>query len=139
MTMTRTEGRPRGAVLTLLDLNPLLDQVRARQEIPADHGAEFGWGPYAYGYATNGRMIVVSSEGTGYYVYDGSELPLSVYVSSPGHMALMPKFEVYLTEAQVLALPTKGQVDLADHVRVFGARLEANFWQLFHTLIHLEH
>lgn len=134
MTYTRP-ARPRGVTLTLLNLDGVLEHVRRETpDIPADNDVKIGWGPWAYGRDADGTLIAVCQEGVGYKLYDGSDLPLEIYVSRPGHIAIMPRFTVYLTEDEVLALPTSGEVDLADHVRTFGDRLEQNFDRLFYAL-----
>jgi hypothetical protein len=74
--------------------------------------------------------VLICSEGVGYYFQDG-EAPLSVTVMDGNTMSWL---DVTATLDELEELPA-AEVDLADFIRVFGARLENNFhiWQ--HELV----
>jgi hypothetical protein len=121
--MTYGEKRPTGVTLTLLDTDRLNQQLSERLE----GTYEAGWTPYAMA-ERHGRLYVVCHEGVGWEVTDDRPLEVDVYAKRPGHMSIMPSFVAKLSPAEVRELATDQTVDLADHVRQFGARLEGNFW-----------
>lgn len=120
---TRTDERQRGVILHLIDFSDLLAQVPTEGEETAD----VGFGSYAMTELADGRLYVVCNEGVGWEVTDDEPLEVDLYVSDPDHIAIMPRYRTSLTPAEVRAAATGGEVDLADHVRRFGGRLEDNF------------
>lgn len=132
MTSSSRHGeRARGITLTLLDLTHVTAQ--ARKEIapaepnPQEVDVSLGFEPYAMA-EHGGKLYVVCHEGVGWEVTDDDPFPLDLYVSRPGHLAIAPRFSALLRPEEVRAAATEQTVDLADHVRRFGSRLEANFW-----------
>jgi hypothetical protein len=77
---------------------------------------------YALAKGKDGDLLICS-EGVGYYFQDG-EAPLSVTIMDGNTMSWL---DATATLDELEELPTT-EVDLADFVRVFGARLENNFW-----------
>jgi hypothetical protein len=127
-------GRPRarGVLLTTLDFGRLTKTVRDRYAIPPDATVTLGYG-YVLG-RHNGRTYAICSEGVGWDITP-PRLTLDVYVASPGTTAIAPQYAIELTPDEVLEYEqVYDVVDLADFVRGFGARLEANFWLWHRTL-----
>lgn len=129
--MTRnTDARPRGVLLTLLDTDAILAELP-----PSEDGRKpsLGFTPYAYAEAPDGDVYVICSEGVGWLVpNDGLEL--DIYLNLPGFIAVFPEWRVTLSPTEVREYATGETVDLADHVRQFGARLESNFWGWYRRL-----
>lgn len=119
---TRTDERQRGVILHVIDFSRVLAEV-PRED---DQTVDVGFGPYAM-IEKDGLLYVVCNEGVGWEVTDTEPLQVDLYVTSPGYLAIMPSFRARLTPEEVRAAATGGPVDLADHVRRFGARLESNF------------
>ena len=124
--MTTTRTRPTGVKLTLLDLSSV---TTAAAESPhATYEAyDVGFAPYAMA-EVDGHLYVVSHEGVGWEVTDDEPLLLDLYGKKPNTITIAPSLQASLSPDEVRELATGGEVDLADHVRRFGARLESNFW-----------
>lgn len=133
----RFKERDRGVLLRKLDFDRLQEQltaqVRRAEEALGDPAWEevtvlLGTPPYAIGESLSGRMYVICEEGVGWEVADDIPLPVDVYVSHGSRVALFPKYQVNVPLAEIMEVRTDEIVDLADLVRVFGRRLESNFW-----------
>lgn len=120
------DERTRGVKLRLLDLSIPKAQIA---DLPDTHGkdVQVGFEPYAVAEADD-QLYVICHEGVGWKVDDDHPLRVELYVSEPDHIAIVPSYVAKLTPAEVRAFTTDEEVDLADHVRKFGARLEGNFW-----------
>lgn len=100
---------------------------RTRGTIVRTFDAPHGMYGYAYAVGPDGTEYVICSEGVGWLVSD--DVPLIVDTMS-GPSGMYGEYNMPLTEIRELA--ARGtDTDLADFVRVFGARLESNFygWQ----------
>lgn len=100
--------RERGTVVRTFDASP-------------EHAGTSTFGPsytYAYAMGPDGTEYVVCSEGVGWVVDDSH--PLVVDTFSGG-------YSLPLDTVRDRAIAGT-DVDLADHVRTFGSRLESNFW-----------
>jgi len=125
------EPRAHGVVtLTLLDLDALSTQALEawRRERPDTNyiRMEPGFAPYA---ATehDGTLYVICNEGVGWEVTDTNPLPLDLYGRAEHSFSMAPNMRATLSPDEVRSLMTGDTVDLADHVRRFGDRLEVNF------------
>jgi len=78
----------------------------------------------------------VCGEGVGWQVDDGNPWDLDLYTKSAESFGMFPIWSVTLTVADVIRLqdPSAGSIDLADLIRTFGGRLEANFHLWHRTL-----
>lgn len=120
--------RPTGVKLRLLNVDKVTEDVKE------EHGAfETGFGPYAVA-EHGGTLYVLNTEGVGWVVTDEDPLQLDLYKKTEGRISIFPSLRATLTPAEVRELVTDTEVDLADHVRRFGARLEDNFWLWFRRL-----
>lgn len=79
---------------------------------------------YAIGVSTSG-VALICSEGVGDFI--ASEAEVSAIIETPTDKGYNLQWaDVSLTMEELQTIPTT-KVDLADFVRVFGARLESNF------------
>lgn len=127
--MIDTETRATGVTLHLLDFGPLLANV----EKQTGASYEVAFGPYA-AVERDGVLYVVCNEGVGWRVTEDQPLELDLYKRTPGKISIAPTLMATLTIDKVRALMTDTEVDLADHIRRFGQRLEDNFWRLHRIL-----
>lgn len=81
----------------------------------------------------NGQAYLVDSEGV---IYDVNALgvKMPVYFSTETSLAIVPQGQLSYRWEQLLSFRTDEDVDLADFVRRFGARLEQNFILLYREL-----
>jgi hypothetical protein len=113
-------NRPRGAVGILLDNEILLAGIRAAypEDIPED-AIDRVDGPQLL-LKTGQGWAVIGTEGVGYYESEGT---IAIYYA----VSPLGMFTTYDTPiAAVLAARTAETIDLADHIRVFGSRLDSN-------------
>lgn len=124
--------RERGVLLRRLDIARLEAKVRAEATESGElQDVERFTVSAGYGYAIaehNGTLYALCSEGVGWPVSDDAPLHVDLYLHEPDTMHLLPRWAVLLSPDEVRALATDEQVDLADFVRRFGARLESNFY-----------
>ena len=80
------------------------------------------------------RLYVIGSEGVGYEVTEESPLEINFHGRKESSFSMFPVVAATLSPAEVRDLPTGEQVDLADHIRTFGGRLEDNFRLWYRTL-----
>lgn len=123
--------RARGVLLRTLDLTEV--QAEADRAIDEGETARIGHAPYAAA-EHDGHLYVVCEEGVGWEVTDEDPLLIDTYVSTGTGIGIFPRFQVVLSPAEVRAAATGDEVDLADLIRTFGSRLEANFWVWHRTL-----
>jgi hypothetical protein len=150
-------------MIQVLDLSELVAQALSfRQKTHPDcYEAKIYGGKIALGKAKTGHLYVVCSEGVGYVV--SKEEPLEIefhgsyykrigqdWVNQAGDFIqaeidphshsfdYMPFAEVTLSVEDLKSYPILGEVDLADHVRSFGNRLEDNFWGMYEALTYNE-
>lgn len=109
--------RDRGAVGTLIDTDALLAKMR-EAGLVEDSAKEFT--ALLLVSLRDGGYGVVTTEGVGHESRDGA-VPVWVLV------APFYADTVQVPLADVLLCATGDKVDLADHIRVFGSRLESNF------------
>lgn len=77
---------------------------------------------------------VVGTEGVGWKVTPTKPLVVDVFLSKEGSFDILPRYNLKLTYEDLAPRETDELVDLADWVRVFGSRLEENFWLWHHTI-----
>lgn len=128
----RFADRDRGVKLRTLDLSVVQAQAN---DLADGEGKEahIGFTPYAMAERA-GRLFVICNEGVGWEVTDDKPLRLDLYLQSPGRIAIVPSYVAKLSPDEVRSMATGPEVDLADHVRTFGDRLESNFWTWHHRL-----
>lgn len=134
--MKTTTDRQRGVMLTLLELDDVVESATTfyKTRHPDREGVtvtmRLGFEPYAVADTDHG-MFVVNNEGVGYEVTDSDPLELDLYASfdegGQQSFEVLPSVMSSLSPDDVREHATGEQVDLADLVRVFGARLETNF------------
>lgn len=140
----RTEKRNRGVVLTRLDFAPVMESAfqrfmdTASEDVKAEgwSGFESLQGHYALGQAPDGKWYVVGTEGVGWEVSEAKNFGVECYLQSADgtRFGMFPSATAWVTLAEVLASRTEETIDLADLVRSFGDRLEANFSIWWDTL-----
>jgi hypothetical protein len=105
--------RKRGATGRLIDGDALSGAI--------DEGYRVD-GPLLLIWTPEGPCVLLT-EGVGYAVNPEGTLPVPVRGEA---MSLFVEL-VELPAADVVAAATGAEVDIADHIRVFGARLESNY------------
>lgn len=131
--------RERGVIVQVVDLTDLLAQAKAsliKQGKATD--ADKVSTAFTQAIATDqaGNHYLLCSEGVGWEAQDIDGVPtftLDLYVESAGYIAIMASATLRIAADDLLDEPTT-EVDLADFVRVFGGRLEDNFWIWHRTL-----
>lgn len=161
--MSRFADRARGVMIQVLDLSALAaDALEFRQKTHPDcYEARIYGGKFALGKAKTGHLWAICTEGVGYIVSKEDPMEIQFHGSYhvrkestmedllgrnvPGEidpsrhtMDFMPFGSVLLTVDELKAYPILEEVDLADHVRSFGNRLEDNFWGMHQALTHAE-
>lgn len=136
--------RMRGVTVKKLDLGPLCERVLrdVREYLDGDvKGVRFGF-ELALGVDARGRHHLVVSEGVSWPVGPSGPVrppdsfgpvDLDVFESAPGEIHMMPVATVDVGLQELEALPFE-EVDLADFIRQFGARLEVNFREQYEIL-----
>lgn len=127
----RFAERTRGVTLRTLDPTSTLAAV----PVGEDETASTAFDPWAV-IEHGDHLDVINGEGVGWEVTVENPLPLPIYVSRPGFIAVVPRYEAVLDPDEVRELANGEEIDLADLVRVHNARLEDNFW-IWHR--HLTH
>jgi hypothetical protein len=121
--------RTRGTLIDQLDPQALTAFIQK------ESGIENARPTYEYGFGidTEGNIALICSEGVGDYPDADGKFTLSLSITSPkdadgGYTVGWREATVDI--ADLITLPST-KVDLADFIRVFGARLESNFyiWQ----------
>ena len=147
---TKRDARPRGVPVQLVDLASLEAKwtEEARQLMPdrvdEDRQLELGWKPWGLMTCADGSRILVCVEGVGYNIADDEPATLELYVRMTDEakgqarkyggketVGMFPVATVQVALSDVAALATGETVDLADHIRVFGERLESNHRSLY--------
>ena len=129
----RDRERARGVTLRLLDLSGIQEVAleRYNQHLaidgkePADR-MSVGSEPYAVA-EKDGKMYVVCEEGVGWEITDEQPLEIDLYSHRGNSFGIFPVMSASLKPEDVRGRTTDTEVDLADHIRTFGARLESNF------------
>lgn len=117
--------RTRGVILTVLELDDLIADVQ--RNAAEGETVELAHQPYAAA-EVNGVLYVICQEGVGWRVTEGEPLELSFHVRTPTGFSMFPRWTGNVPPEEVRAHMTGESIDLADLIRSFGARLEANFW-----------
>lgn len=129
MTDFDTDTRPTGVKLHLLDTDKIVAQANGQT---GEH-FEVSFAPYAVA-EHDGELYVICVEGVGWHVTDENPLSVDLFRKKPNTIAIMPSLQAKLDPAEVRELTTSTEIDLADLIRRFGSRLEANFWIWHRTL-----
>lgn len=158
----RNAERSRGVILSVLDVSALEAEALAfRQKTHPDcYEARIYGGNIAVANSKEtGHLYTICTEGVGpdggvsnddplfiefhgsYYVREESTLEDLLGRPVPGEIKpgshtfdCMPFASTTLTSDEIRVLPILEEVDLADFIRSFGARLENNFWAWFKVL-----
>lgn len=130
--MRDAQPRSRGVTLRLLDFSAVVADAQAKAA-GADETVELSHTPYAAA-EVGERLYVVCHEGVGWEVTEDEPLELPLHVRTPSGFSIFPRWNAMLSPSEVRLARTEEEVDLADLVRTFGARLEANFWLWHRTL-----
>lgn len=161
--MSRFAERTRGVKLQVLDLSTLkAEALEFRQKTKPDcYEAKIYGGSVALSKAHTGHLYAICNEGVGYIVSEEEPLELDFYgtyhkrigedwINQAGELTqaeidphkhsfdIMPFASVTLTVEELKSYPTLEEVDLADHIRSFGSRLESNFWGMYEALTYNE-
>ena len=136
----RDRERERGVTLRLLDLSGIEEVAleRYNQHLaidgkePAD-SMSIGSAPYAVA-EKDGVMYVICNEGVGWEITDEDPLILDLYPHTGNSFGIFPVMSASLKPEDVRNRTSEAEVDLADHIRTFGARLESNFHQWYGVL-----
>lgn len=110
-------NRPRGAVGILLDPEILLAGIRAAYPEDTITGLD---GPQLL-LETRQGWAVIGTEGVGYYEHEGS---IEIWCK----VSLFSSTTFSASVDAVLAARTAETIDSADHIRVFGGRLDSNHY-----------
>jgi hypothetical protein len=142
--MRERAERARGVTLRLLDLSGIEEVAleRYNQHLAID-GKEpatamrVGSDPYAV-IEKDGTMYVVCNEGVGWEITDEHPLEIDLYPhrdkDGKQSFSIFPAMSASLKPEDVRDRTTETEVDLADHIRTFGARLESNFNEWYRAL-----
>lgn len=120
---------PSKITVTALDLTPVKASSDAfiKKNQGEEYRAGFGipWGIVE----TSEGLFAINTEGVGPDGPISEENPLvvDIYAEQDGFLALMPVASMSLNADEVRKMATGPAVPLADHVRTFGARLDANY------------
>ena len=136
----RDRERTRGVTLRLLDLSDIEESAleRYNQHLAID-GKEpvdrmsVGSEPFAVA-EKDGTMYVVCNEGVGWEITDEDPLEIDLYSHKGNSFGIFPVMSASLKPEEVRNRTTATEVDLADHIRTFGARLESNFNEWYSAL-----
>jgi hypothetical protein len=127
--MTTRTDRTRGATGKLIDpeapaLKEWFDNLNGQYP---DHGPVRLDGPLLMVETKTHGPAIVMTEGVGYWQGEGKDV-----INAPIRWDAMGFGDVDIpTEILVAAAENGEEVDLADHIRVFGSRLENNFFEWF--------
>jgi hypothetical protein len=102
------------------------------QEVPDGFEIRPGFEPWAYT-EHDGRHFVICNEGVGYEVSMDEPWEVPLYSRRKGFVSILPSWTVPLTPGEIAPMAGE-EIDLADLIRSFGARLEQNFWIWFREL-----
>lgn len=121
--------RERGVIVRPLNLESLLADINGTLESNQTASVPFTW---ALATAADGTQYLLCDEGVGYPV----DTALEVYIDTDHGDG---SSTVSMFADREVRLPDPGQyatdgIDLADFIRVFGTRLESNFWLWHRTL-----
>lgn len=124
--MTSNTNRNRGAVAAILDTDALGAAARTVLTIEDPtldvSGVSMNMlAPHMLITATDGRKAVVNHEGVGAFEVEGA---IKVWASEG-----FGSFPVAVPVDAITAIATEEKTDLADGIRVFGARLDSNHHQ----------
>jgi hypothetical protein len=137
----RGAERVRGVTLRIIDLHGLVEnagtEIREKmllngQEVPDGFEIRPGFEPWAYT-EHDGRHFVICNEGVGYEVSMDEPWEVPLYSRRKGFVSILPSWTVPLTPGEIAPMAGE-EIDLADLIRSFGARLEQNFWIWFREL-----
>ncbi len=130
MTFPGGTLRARGIMGRLLNMAVLEKMASERS---GDGGTfNVGFGPYA-AFRDNGVWFIVNNEGVGAAVSENDPYMVPLYRKLEGAIQLFPELQGSLRPADVEELLGE-PIDLADLIRVFGGRLEDNFW-IWHRVL----
>lgn len=142
-SQNRLNARPRGATGRVLDFTKheadalaYANEHRDPTTEPYTH-ARVDQPPYVLAVAADGSEWLIGEEGVGWaLVEEDNEFGvfLSRRTADGTSFSMFPQVQVSLTRDEVLASATDEYVDLADHIRVFGQRLDDNHRTWFHRL-----
>lgn len=142
--------RERGVIVKVLDLSAFeAEALEFRQRTHPDcYEAKIYGGKIAFAQTKTGHLYTVCTEGVGPEFGVTFDDPLEVefhgsYYARDEHGEINPSSHSFdflpfasstLNPDKILSYPVAEEVDLADFIRSFGARLENNFWMWFKVL-----
>lgn len=146
--MNRFDERIRGVKLQVLDLSGLEARALEHRQMthPDCYEVKIHGGEVALHKSSNGHLYSICTEGVGYVISDSEPLELNFHGSyyardedgeinpSSHSFDILPFVSAELYPDDLKCYPVKEEVDLADFIRSFGARLENNFWTWFKEL-----
>lgn len=157
----RSDQRERGVIVQVLDMSVVeAEALEFRQKTHPDcYEAKIYGGKIAMSESKYGHIYTVCTEGVGpdtgvtfddplfiefhgsYYVREDSTMEDLLGRPVPGEIKpgshtfdCMPFASTTLNPDELRSYPILEEVDLADFIRSFGARLEGNFWSWFKVL-----
>lgn len=123
---TRT---PSKIMLTTLDTSLL--KAKADAYVIENHGPDYtaGLGRTFAAIETPEGVFALCTEGVGPSgpISKDNPLVVDIYAEQEGYIAMVPVASANLDADDVRKMMTGPQVNLAEHVRTFGARLDANY------------
>lgn len=133
--------RPRGITVKVLDTAALEAEALAFRQAtnPTATSVSIYGGPWAIVEA-GGQLFAICHEGVGPALGVTDKNPLEVdfhaQYTEDGKESfdIVPFGSAKISATDLRSLPVKEEADLADFVRVFGSRLERNFWGWYHRL-----
>ncbi len=137
--LTEKKSRPTGVTVQVIDLTPLLERAVGLFSVTMSNDkvtlVDFKTRASRWAIAPSARnedtTVLLNTEGCGGYL----PYRIDLYGEySNGDVACTPTLTMRLTKPFVDELDITGEEDLSDFVRVFGDRLEGNFWQLYREL-----
>ena len=143
-----SEDRARGITVQVLDMSALELQALNFRKIsrPECYEARIHGGEVAIHKSKNGHLYSICTEGVGQIVSADEPIELNFHgsyhvynedgeINPNSHtFDMFPFASIELDNEELKSYPVKEEVDLADFVRTFGARLESNFWLWYNTL-----
>lgn len=135
--MTRSERTPTNIEITVLDLSAL--EVEAFKQLPKEEypkatRCRVGSKPHGIVETPKG-VYALCNEGVGNGpITDDDKYEIDLYAEYDGGGWCMPVMSAKVNAEELKKLATAEKVNLADFIRQFGARLEANYHNWYKEL-----
>jgi hypothetical protein len=124
-----TERKPSNIIVKKLDMTDFLEE--AKKDISEMEQCVKVDIQYPLGFVdTKGGMMVICEEGVGWVIQDNENFPVELFVKQKeNEIPLFPKYEVKISPEKLREFPTT-YVPLEKFIRVFGSRLESNYYEI---------